>query len=630
MDIFEITGNKTGISKTGVNFLEPADSYQNLEDGYVYRQVLQSRLGLAYFAPRLAGQTRVIGIFEHILPDGSKELLAADTNFLYIYNTGTGIFDQIAFGGSMAAYAGFNIVDKNWYISGTSYPDKNNNPRFVFTGFGITANAAGSSVFFYDGTNIKDYTDGGVGNDNPDYTAPISGQLNKAIWVAIFGERLNFIAPTIGNVEYNQQVLFSGIRNSAGSGDKFNVAGSGAIEADTYEYLTGFTILGQVMSLNFNRSAYTVEKTRDVFNPYFIRRTPTVLGTDAKFSAIGYDDKVRSIGKTGIVVSDGREQVRCDDKINTFTRDDIDQLKFDLTYGGFDRFNNQLMWSYKESESDSETQNKVLIFNYEELSWSKYNLRLSVFGQCDIGLNLNWEDIDETSGNQSWAQWQTTEELWGQIGLGDEVQKTLAGDDLGFIYEINKDFDDYYTNISAITQASSAVLTVSPSAFQVGDEVIVEDVDGMIQINNDSSNVYTITAATPTSITINRDSTLFDAYTTGGSVSKVINFYAETIPINPYRSEGFMCYVSHVEFLLDTSGGHLYVDVISDNEESPFKQNVLLQPSNTTTKSMEWITMTVDQEANFLTFVMKQKSVSSQMKLYSMRIHANRGALTSG
>ncbi len=627
MDVYEITGNVTGISRTGVNFLEPADSYQNLEDGYVYRQVLQSRLGLAYFAPRLAGQTRVMGIFEHILPDGSKQLLVADTNFLYIYNTGTGIFDQIAYGGSMAAYAGFNIIDKNWYISGTSYPDKNNNPRFVFTGFGITANAAGSSVFFYDGTNVKDYT---AIADNPDYAAQISRKLNKAIWVSIFGERLNFIAPTIENIEQNQQLLFSGIKNSAGNGDKFNVAGSGYIEADTYEYLTGFTVLGQVMSLNFNRSAYTVEKTRDVFNPYFIRRTPTVLGTDAKFSAIGYDDKVRSVGKTGIVATDGRQQLRCDDKINTFTRDQIDQLEFDLTYGGFDRFNNQLMWSYKESETDSDTQNKVLIFNYEELSWSIYNLRLSVFGQCDIGLNLNWEDIDGASGNESWAQWQTTEELWGQIGLGDQVQKTLAGDDLGFIYEINKDFDDYFTNISAITQASSAVLTISSSAFQIGDEVIIEDVEGMTQINNDSSNVYTVTAASSTSITVNQDSTLFDVYTTGGSVSKVINFRAETIPFNPYRSEGYMCYVSHVEFLLDTSGGHLYVDVIADDEDFPFKQNVLLQPSNTTTKSSEWITMTVDQEANFLTFVMKQKSVSSQMKLYSMRIHTKRGALTSG
>lgn len=625
MDIFEITGNTTGLTRSGVNFLEPADSYQKLEDGYLNRQVLQSRKGLSYFAPRLAGENRVMGIFEHILPDGTTQLLAFDLNYAYLYNTATGIFDQLAFGGSMAGYAGFNILQNDWYISGVSYPDKDNNPRFVFTSFGIAANAAGSSVFFFDGINIKDYT---AIADNPDYAAPISGQLNKANYVLWFGERLNFFAPTIANVEYNQTTLYSGIRNSAGNGDKFNVAGSGQIDADTYEFMTGAVILGQLISLKFNRSNYTIEKTKDVFNPYFIRREDGVLGTDAKFSAIGYDDKVRSIGKTGILADDGRRVLRCDNKIPYFTFDEIDQINFNLIYGGFDRINNQFMWSFLKSESGDTTQNQVLIFNYEELTWSVYNQRLSVFGQSNIGLNLNWEDIDETSGNESWAEWQTTEELWGNIGLGKAVQKTLAGDDLGFIYEINKDFDDYYADISAITQANPGVLTISASAFKTGDKIVIENVEGMIELNNNEP--YLILSATDTSITINEDTTLFTAYTTGGSISKVISFYAETIPFNPYREQGYRCYVSHVEFLLDTDGGHLYVDVIADDEEFPFKKDILLQPSFTTTKSREWITITVDQEANFLTFVMRQESVSSQVKLSSMRIHCSRAGLTSG
>ena len=49
MEVYEITGNRTGIARDGVNFLEPADSYQNMFDGYVYRQILQSRLGFQRF-----------------------------------------------------------------------------------------------------------------------------------------------------------------------------------------------------------------------------------------------------------------------------------------------------------------------------------------------------------------------------------------------------------------------------------------------------------------------------------------------------------------------------------------------------------------------------------------------------
>src|SRR5690349_20764689 len=116
MDVYEITGFKTGLDNSGVNYLSPVDSYQNIVNGFIYRQVLQSRQGVGYFAPRLAGETRVFGIFEHTLPDSTKELLAVDQNFLYKFNSGTGIFDQIPFGGSMAAYTGFNISAKDLYI----------------------------------------------------------------------------------------------------------------------------------------------------------------------------------------------------------------------------------------------------------------------------------------------------------------------------------------------------------------------------------------------------------------------------------------------------------------------------------------------------------------------------------
>lgn len=626
MEIYEITGNVTGISREGVNYLQPADSYQNLENGFIYRQVLQSRKGISLFAPRLADKSRIFGIYEHILPNSSKELLLIDKNFLYRWNNITGIFDQIPFAGSMAAYTGFNMTAKNFYVSGTSYPTATNTQRFIFTGQGITPNGAGSSIFFYNGTDVRDFTSI---VDNPNYAPPTLGALTLAHYVTYFGERLNFIYPVIGGTDYAQGFLYSGIRNGVGNGDKFNVAGSGLLQADTSQDITGFVILGQIIALNLRRSNWTIEKTRDAFNPYFIRKIPSVEGTDALFSSIEWNDRDFSIGRTGIITTDGRTSLKTDTKIPYFTQDEIDQIDFDLTYGGFDRINNQFLWSYKQSESESDTQNKVLCYNYEESTWNTYDLRLTVFGQTDLGLNLSWDDIDETIGNESWSKWDTTEELWDTIGLGQSVQKTLAGDDLGFIYNINQDFEDYYADISAITQASNAVLTVSESAFQAGDKVIIENVNGMTQINNTNANIYTIITATDTSITLNVDSSLYDAYTSGGSISKVIEFRAETIPINPYRSAGSKVNLSHVEFLIDTNGGYLSVDFYADEQTAPFKQDVLLIPT-LTTQAREWITCVVNQEANFITIKMKQDSVDSQVRLTSMRLHMTEGGLTSG
>ena len=262
MDVYEITGYKTGLDNSGVNYLSPIDSFDEIVNGFIYRQVLQSRQGVGYFAPRLAGETRVFGIFEHTLPDSSKELLAFDQNFLYKYNTSSGVFDPIPFAGTMSGYAGFNIPSKDLYISGTSYPTATNTARFVFCGEGISPNANGSSIFFYDGTDVKDFTNT---TDNPNYAAPPQGKLNSATYVIWFNERLNLIIPVILGVEYNQGVLYSGIRTVSGNGDKFNVSGSGLFQADTYQNLTGATILGQVLALNYDRMAYTMEKTRDAF-----------------------------------------------------------------------------------------------------------------------------------------------------------------------------------------------------------------------------------------------------------------------------------------------------------------------------------------------------------------------------
>jgi hypothetical protein len=654
MDVYEITGYETGVSDAGVNYLQPADSFQNIFNGFIYRQVLQSRQGVGYFTPRLAGNTRIFGIFEHTLPNSTKELLAVDTNHLYKYNTGTGVFDQIPFGGSMAAYAGFAISAKDLYVSGTSYPAAqflsggganpaftapNQGARFVFTGEGINPNAAGSAIFFYNGTDVRDFTNVA---DNPNYVAPPQGQLTSATYVLWFNERLNFIIPLIAGIEYSQGVLYSGIRTANGNGDNFNVAGSGLFQADTYQNITGATILGQVLALNFDRMAYTLEKTRDAFNPYFGRSVPGVVGTNAKFSAVSWNDTVRSIGKVGILGQDGRQNLRVDNKIPNFTREDIDQVLFNLTYGGFDRLNNQFLWSYKQSETTSDTQNAVLVGNYEENTWSVFDQRLSVFGQTDIGLSLNWDDIDEATGNQSWAQWDTTEEIWDRIGLGVAVQKTLAGDDLGFIYELNQDFDDYFSNISAVANGATTTLTISATGILAGDLVTIEGVVGMLNaegdsgINNYDPNIddpdfqpYTVLSATPTSVTINLDSSLLTAYTSGGSISKIISFSAETIPFNPYRAQGRRCYVSHVEFLIECNGGSLTVDVFADQQQTPFKQNVLMKPTASAQNS-EWLDMTVDQESNFLTFVLRQQSPAVQLRLTSMRIHCQPGGLTHG
>ncbi len=649
MEIYEITGYQTGVSKEGVNFLQPVDSFTKMFDGFIYRQVLQSREGFGYYCPRpiptIGTFSRIRGIYEFIKNEGEAELLIFNSNQVFRFNTGTGIFDPIPFGGSIAGYGGFNITEQDTYISGTSYADKTNKSRFVFTFLEGTQTVNNSLIFFYDPVafEIKDYINV---VDNPEYVQPVVGTnsvvMNAAKYVYNFGERINFIYPLLANIPQPQMIIYSGIRNNSGSGDKFAVSGSGNVVLDTYDLITGADVLGNVLTIKCDRSAWAIDKTTDVFNPYFSRRLPGVLGSNADFSTVVWNDEDKCVGKTGFLSADGRRSLRMDNKVPFFTQDEMSALKFNYTYGGFDRDNNQFLWAYvsKDAEEFIDTQDKVVVYNYEEATWSIFNQRFSVFGQTNVGLSLNWNQIDETTtGNQSWARWNTTEEKWNKIGVGASVQKTLAGDDLGFIYELSEDFDDYYINITSITAGSTTTVNTGEQAFLAGDKVVVQNVAGMTQINNfdpetglfvEGKGIYTVISATDVQVVINVDSTLFTAATPNtGTISKIIEFSAETIPFNPFRAEGRKVYVSHVEFLLDR-GSFLKVSVFEDEDNAPFKIDIDCSTDLTSVKERQWITMTVDHEANFLTFILKHISPAAQFKLTSLRIHCDRGGYTSG
>jgi hypothetical protein len=645
MQIYEITGFRTGVQESGVNFLSPADSYQYVQNGFIYRQILQSRLGFNQFANRLgnatiavpaphADATRVMGIFENILPTGDHELLVITKKYLYKYNTGNGEFDQIPFNARILGLVpnfNFAIVSNEDYISGTTYLTKTNAQRFVFTGKSIAIAPGGgtaSAIYFYNGTDIGDFFSV---VDNPDVQEPsVSlGNVVRARYVIWFGERLNFFRPQTTVAQFDQGILYSGIRDLAGNGDKFNVPGAGLLSCDTFEQINGAVVMGDVVAMNLQRSNWILEKTRDVFNPYFVRKIPSVIGTDAPYSSVFWGYEVKSIGKTGFISTDGRTSLRFDDKLPYFTRDSVNNEEFELTYGGFDRWNNQFLFSYRKDNSNlaDVTQDSVVTYNYEEESWAINNMRFSVFGQAQAGINLTWNDIDENH-QKSWLRMDTTDDVWDKIGVTAETQKTLAGDNRGFVYQLDTQFNDYYSTVTNITNANPCVITVSESSYDIGDEIVLYGVEGMTQINGRS---LVVTARTDTLITINLDTSdlsKYSAYTGNGSLTKFINFFVQTNPFNPFREEGRKVYVSHVELLLDKFSGEVNMDVLQDEMTAPFI-GAILEPDDTSRLPRQWITMSVNQEANFLTFVIYNKSITSQTLIYSMRIHCERGGLTT-
>lgn len=628
MDVFEITGYRSGVAKDGVNYLEPADSFEEIEDGYIHRQVLQSREGIQPFANAKV-DSRIMGIYGFITAAGTRQLLVFSKTKVYLYAGGAWI--TLTFSAAAQAALGgtsLNITDDSAYISATLYRDTSYAPRLVFCSKGL------AGIFFYDGsTIIKLFTD--KPTDNPDYTAPATGTLDKAHQVQYFAKRLCLWAPTLGGTEYTQAFVYSA-RRDVGSGDNFNTPGAGLSELDTNDTFGGSGILGKSMVALMGRSSWIVDSTGDNLNPFVTRKIPGPLGTDAEFSASFWDDSITSLGKSGIISTAGRESKRVDNKIPYFTKRGIDQDLFKLTAGGFDWEVGQFLFSYVESGSEETTQNKVLVRNYEEDSWSTYDLRLTVFGDTQVTTGYVWDDI-RAANNPEWVTWDTTTDVWNEVGDPDTSQKFLAGSNNGWVYQLNKGLDDAVRAITGITAANPAVITVGDHDFDVGQQVAIANVVGMTEINNYDpvtpstiGTLYNITAVTATEITVDVDASQYTAYGSAGIVLVPIRFKAKTVPFNPYRPKGKRCYISYVEFLLDNTGGYMDVTVYSDQEDTPIIQDVRVSSSLSEGQKTQWHAMSINHEADFFTFEFKQFNPGVRFRQTSMRIHAEAGGDSNG
>lgn len=622
MEVFEISGFERGTDDSGVNFLEPKDSFEEIRNGFVYRQQLISRLGFRIVGNRISDRTRITGIFESTLPNGMVELLVSSSMFLYSYEGVSDTFTQIPFSPNATP---FNITNNTSYMSGTNYFKGDGSRRFVFTGSGV------GGVYFYDGENlVKSFTDI---KDNPEYVSPTQGIITESQTVKYFGGRICFFSPLLGSTRYSQRVTYSGIQDVGNGGEKFNTASAGFVEADTREFMNGSEFLGDQVVIPFARSTWILEKTSDPFNAFLVRKIPSDLGTDAPFSTVFWDYKVNSLGRTGMLECNGRTSKRFDNDNPLYTRNKISNVNFKTTFGDSDRKFSQFIFLHANPAFEDVLNTRALVYNYEERSFSTYDYNFSCMGQTVVGPILPWNMINQ-SHNPSWARWDTTEEQWNEVGNNSPTQKTLSGDYQGHVYQLNLGYDDYFESIISITQAPTSdmpTIAVKNSSFSVGDEVILENVMGMVEINNLPGIFVTkvVNAETFSNLEINIDTRSFSPYTGGGTISKLIDFNAKLIPFNPWRDRGKKVFVKEVEFLLDRDLGSVSVDFFEDEEESPFK-SVDLNLNNASRKKREWITAVVDQESNFFNMTLRRKIYNSQIVISAIRIHAKSGGFTSG
>lgn len=337
-------------------------------------------------------------------------------------------------------------------------------------------------------------------NGTPYYTASFTG--DPSIATTVFNPLL---VPT--NQTATASAYFS---DQTGFG--------GFIEAGTSEAINTVSSNEDVLITGFSRSqAKLVYSGNDIipFNFFLIN---SEYGSASPFSGINMDEGVLTSGSRGYVITNQNQSKRFDLEIP----DQIFQME--LLNNGQERvcsqrdfINEWAYFTYPSNQFSYKFPTQTLQYNYRDNSWGIFNECYTTYGLFRQSTGYTWATIGTVF--PTWSDWN---EPWNAGSTTVLQPQVVVGNQQGFVLFRDSGTSEskcleisnisFATTITNVTNAVSAVVTTANS-FRVGQTVTISNVVGMTQLNG---NTYTITAATPTQITLSVDSTLFGAYISGG------------------------------------------------------------------------------------------------------------------
>lgn len=222
----------------------------------------------------------------------------------------------------------------------------------------------------------------------------------------------------------------------------------GANDAPTNEVIVGAAFIKDILIVYFENSTWRLRFVNNAQNPFVWERVNVELGSKSTFSTIPFDKGLMAVGTRGIVISDGNDTVRFDDKIP----DEIFNIR--QTNQGLQRvcgirtFRSKLnYWTFPDSENQSGIfPDKVLVYNYDSKQWSFFDDSFTCFGYYyESSPGLTWNDLPD-----DWASY--TSVTWNSGISQQGYENIVAGNQQGYvlILETNGGQNDVSLSISAI------------------------------------------------------------------------------------------------------------------------------------------------------------------------------------
>lgn len=336
----------------------------------------------------------------------------------------------------------------------------------------FTALAGALLIFPYRGYLVFLNTSEGSSN------ASINNYPNRARWTQIGTPYYSPPQPTFPNLQ--------GVDVNAARDDLFGRGG--ASDAPTNESIVAAGFIRDILVVYFTRSTWRLRFVNNAQNPFVWERVNIELGSECTFSTIPFDKGLMAIGNRGIVISDGNDTARFDEKIP----DQIFQIR--ESNQGFNRvqgirtFETKLnLWTIpSDTNSTGIYPDQVLVFNYETKNWSTFDDVFTTFGYLyplETVMGQTWGDLTD-----KWSSYGT---LTWDSGVGSAGFETIvAGNQQGYIFELEQDSveNDPSLSISAITAANPGVFSSTNNNIPDGTWISLVGVTGITSSDGVSLN----------------------------------------------------------------------------------------------------------------------------------------------
>jgi hypothetical protein len=394
--------------------------------------------------------------------------------------------------------------------------------------------------------------------------------------------------------------------------DADTVGSGGYLVAPTNEAILSAGFIRDTLIVKFERSSWKLVYTGNENLPFVFQRVNTDLGCESPFSLITFDKGVLAVGDKGITIDDSVNVSRIDRRVPNIVFDIQNDNEGTARVYGIRDFSGELVyWAYPEGEGIEKPTfpNKVLVYNYVNETWAKFNDSYTCYGYHQKSQDKAWSDYNQPG--DTWAQ-----NLTWNTGVNDALfPDVVGGNQQGFVSIISSflgcpSSNEKTLTISDINVTSTPTeLTVYNHNLTTGDFIKIDGVLGSIPdvLNNATTGnifqIYWIDADTFSLYDYlgNAIGPLSGVYFGGGTIRALNNINIVSKQFSPFYEQGSQCRLGYIDYFISkTNSGQFTADVLIDDNPlisiTDSSVNPSLTGSNTILSCPENITLTPYQQ----------------------------------